>query len=205
MLRATIAIGACAVVFLAAACSSSSGGSTSGSPTHTGLGGGELATTGAAPTGGVSGTPAGENNGGGSTPAGVLDPCSLVTTDEVTGAIGKPMGPGVSQNDGESCAWQYTDPSDSTPAVSITLFVNEDPEVFREDQQGGLGAVAVSGVGDEAYFTPEGIMSSLEFRKGQQLFGVEMLVTSNLTDQFPADTQQAAEKAVATAALARIP
>jgi len=190
------------LAFFLAACGSSSDNAT---PTPTHLGNGDGSTTSAATATGAATTPATTENGGVPTVPAVLDPCQLVTQQEAAQATGEPVGPGMEQNDGKQCEWDYTDPSDEFSGLNISFSVDSDPEAFREDQQGGLGTVTVSGVGDEAYFDPAGIASILTFRKGDLLFDVGMNVAGNVADQFSADAQEAAEKQLALYALARIP
>jgi hypothetical protein len=200
-LFAAIAVfaGAC----LLTACSSSSGDTT---PTPTHLGGGSTTNaTSATPTSAASTAPATAESTGGSTEPATANPCDLVTQAEVSQATGVPVEAGILLNDGKQCQWNYTDPSDQFTGLNISFSLDSDPEAFAEDQQGGLGTVVVSGVGDEAYFDPAGIASILTFRKGDLLFDVGMNVAGSLKDQFTSDVQQSAERQVALAALARIP
>ena len=198
---------AIALLLIGAACSS--GDSTSSTtPTPTAGGGG--ATTSAATS-----SAAGSGNAGATTPAsatttasgaaGVLDPCALVTQQEVAAAVGEPVGAGVSQNDGLICQWEYADPSDALSGVGASLTIDTDSEAFREEQQGAPGTTAVSGVGDEAYFQGSSLASILTFRKGDQLFDVGMNVAGNVKQQLTVEAQEAAEKQIALAAIARIP
>ncbi len=160
-----------------------------------------------APIGSANGASAPASGAGtGGTPAtGTHDPCALLTQAEVTAATGKPVGPGVSQNDGQQCQWEYGDPTDPMSGLDASLAVNADPTAFSEAQKGGPLASPVSGVGDEAYFLQGGIVGILMFRKGTQLFEVGMNVAGNLIAKYPTSTQQGVETKMALAALPRIP
>lgn len=190
-----------AVILVVAAC----GGASPGSPTPGRGGGGAPASTGPAAGGGAAASPAGTAAPGGAAAAGTLDPCSLLTQGEVAAATGEPVGPGQSQNDGKQCMWEYSDPKDQLSGLDASLSVDLDPEVWREEQGGNALSTPVSGVGDEAYFTAGGIAGVLDFRKGSQLFEVGMNVAGTVKDKLPSAAQEAAEKQMALAALARIP
>jgi hypothetical protein len=183
-----------AALVLVAACGGGTG--SPGTPTQTplGNGNGSPAATGSSGAG-ASGTPA----------AGGSDACSLLTQSEVAAATGKAVGPGVSQNDGLQCQWEYADPSDQFSGLDASISIDTDSTAFSESQQGGPGITPVSGVGDEAYFLEGGLVGILQFRKGTQLFDVGMNVAGNLKDQYPTATQLAVEKQMALAALPRIP
>ena len=198
-----IAIGLTLVI---AACSS--GDSTSGSPTPTPTpisnGTGSATPT---PTAGGGNSGSTETGTSTPTPAGAIDPCSVVTQDQVAAAVGQPVGPGEVQNDDKQCMWEYSDPSDEFTGLDVSLAGDTDPEVWREDQQnvGTAGISAVSGVGDEAYFAAGGLTSSLDFRKGDKLYDVGFLVTSKLQDQYDDGAQQAVETQIALDALPKLP
>jgi len=180
-----------------------SGSPASGSPTAAG-GGGSGSSAPSAP----SGAGGGGGGGGGSAPgsaAGALDPCALLTQAEVAAATGEPVGAGVSQNDGQQCMWEYSDPSDQFSGLDASFAVDVDQEGWREAQQGGPLVKAANGVGDEAYFIEAGNVVILDFRKGSQLFEVGMNVAGTLRDKLPAAAQEGVEKQMALVALPRIP
>jgi hypothetical protein len=187
---------------LIAACSSSSD-SSSGSATP--LSNGSSNTS--AASAGASSTPTATPQPNGNSPSQgqVTDACSLLTQAEVAAATGVAVGPGVSQNDGKQCMFEYTDPSDALSGLDASIAIDFDPVAFREDQQLPAGITAVTGIGDEAYFTTSGPTGLLDFRKGTLLFETSVLTAGTVTHRFPADAQQAADKAMALAALPRIP
>lgn len=185
-----------AALVLVAACGG--GTSSAGTPTPTPIGNGSSAPT----TGNGSSSGTGSS---GAPVAGTSDACSLLTQSEVAAATGKAVGPGVAQNDGLQCQWEYADPSDQFSGLDASISIDTSGAAFSDSQRGGPGITAVSGIGDEAYFVEGGIVGILQFRKGSQLFDVEMNVAGNLKDQYPTTTQLAVEKQMALAALKRIP
>ncbi|MEO8458077.1 MAG: hypothetical protein ABI559_09715 [Chloroflexota bacterium] len=209
MLKSAIVVAFAVICFALAGCSSgddNASATPSHTPTPTPLGNGNGSGT---STGGATATSAASATTGSSSTAtsgaSLTDACSLLTQAEVTSAVGLSVGPGQSLNDGKKCEWDYTDPNDEFSGLSAAIDIDLDQEVFREDQQGGLNTVQVSGVGDEAYFTPAGQTSLFDFRKGTLLFETSLLTSGSVKAQFPSETQEAVEKAMALAALPRIP
>ena len=203
MLSKAVAAAFIALTLVVAACSS--GDSTTPTPTPISNGNGRA--TAAASSSGTSVASATASRGPSATPAsGLNNACSLITQGEVAAAVGKPVEPGQSLNDGQKCEFNYTDPSDPLGGIGAALDINLDQNVFTGDQSGGVGAVPVSGVGDEAYFTNAGLLGGLlDFRKGSLLFETSILVAGSLKTGFPTSTQQAVTTAIAQAALPRIP
>jgi hypothetical protein len=129
---------------------------------------------GAVPGGGAVGSANGAGGGGvGST---VTDPCTLLTQAEVTSVVGKPVGPGSSADNPNSCDFQY--PADGMPDIQAGVdFIDG-----RLDDFCGGGAAAsalgmttepVDGLGDGACFTYVGKLragSTLTFSKNGRLF-----------------------------------
>jgi hypothetical protein len=194
------------ILVLVAACGSSSASAT---PTPANGAGSSAPApsvpSGTAGGGGGGGGAASPGSATGSSAVGTLDPCALLTQAEVAAATGEPVGTGVSQNDGQQCQWEYADPNDQFSGLDASFALNADPEAWREAQQGGPLIKAVSGVGDEAYFTEAGNVVILDFRKGSQLFQVGMNVAGSLKDKLPASAQEGVEQQMALAALPRIP
>ncbi|HMJ81241.1 MAG TPA: DUF3558 family protein [Candidatus Dormibacteraeota bacterium] len=167
----------------------------SGSPATTAPGGGGGSPSGAPSQAGSSGTAA----------AGPLDPCQLLTQAEVATATGVAVGPGTSLNDGLMCRWEYADPSDQLSGIDASLTVDTDDTAFKEEQQGSSLSKAASGIGDEAYYLDSPLATILTFKKGAYLFDVTMNVAGNMKDTFTIAKQEAVEKAMALAAIPRIP
>lgn len=101
--------------------------------------------------------------------------------------------------------WLYADPSDQLSGLDASLSVDTSSASFSEEQHGGPGVTAVSGIGDEAYFLESGIVGILTFRKGSHLFDLGMNVAGSFIAKYPTATQMAVEKQMALAALPRIP
>jgi hypothetical protein len=193
------------ILVLVAACGSSSASATPTPANEAGSSSSPPSVPSGTAGGGGGGGAASPGGATGSATVGALDPCSLLTQAEVAAATGEPVGAGVSQNDGQQCQWEYADPNDQFSGLDASFALNADPEAWREAQQGGPLIKAVSGVGDEAYFTEAGNVVILDFRKGSQLFQVGMNVAGSLKDKLPAPAQEGVEKQMALAALPRIP
>jgi len=171
-------------------------GSTSPATTAPGGGGGGGGSPSGAPT---------QSGSNGTAAAGALDPCTLLTQAEVASATGEAVGPGQSLNDGQMCNWEYSDPTDQLSGIDASLSVDSDDTAFKEEQQGGPGVKAASGIGDEAYYLESPLATILTFKKGPYLFDVGMNVAGNMKDKFTIATQEAVEKAMALTAIPRIP
>jgi hypothetical protein len=126
------------------------------------------------------------------------DLCALVTQDEVSAAIGSPVGPGVPSGvNAPSCTWQAADASGATIAATDPGSVGQIP--FGLQGIAGAHVTAVDGLGDKAYFAAggTGTTAELDIAKG----GRAITITVGLAD--PNSTQQqqeGAEQAIGTAA-----
>jgi hypothetical protein len=113
-----------------------------------------------------------QGSGGGSTPAGqsVPDPCTFVTTDAVSAAVGGAVGeprhdlvsaPGF--DNGRQCNYET---ADRRGMFTITIYPVT-PELFAIDKQQSVGSVEdVAGLGDAAFTVG---YTSLHVLKGQYL------------------------------------
>ncbi len=135
MRRIRTLVAATTLVVLVAACSSS--GTPAPSPNVAG--------------GGGSQAPIAQPTGGGATGAKVADPCSLLTSAQVSAVIGLTVGAGDSGGDTHSCDWSHPD-SNGVPDEQVLLNTNEDPGLCDEGPSASLGITVtpVSGVGDQA-------------------------------------------------------
>ena len=135
MRRIRTLVAATTLVVLVAACSSS--GTPAPSPSVAG--------------GGGSQAPIAQPSGGGATGAKVADPCSLLTSAQVSAVIGLTVGAGDSGGDTHSCDWSHPD-SNGVPDEQVLLNTNQDPGLCDEGSSASLGITVtpVSGVGDQA-------------------------------------------------------
>ncbi len=82
-------------------------------------------------------------------PAAKLDPCSMLTTDQVASALGEPPAPGKPEPmfDTPECEWDPASGHNGTVTLDVGPWVG-DPGIKPIH-----GGTPVSGVGDEAYDT----------------------------------------------------
>jgi hypothetical protein len=186
-------MGAVAVMALAA-CSSA------GAPAATATPGspGGAASSGVA--GGSAATQA-ANAGGGGGGANLSDPCSLVTQQEVSTAIGESVVAGTNAQDSHECNWFYPN-NDSVTGASITI---QDGDLASycgkpSDPALGLTIEQLSGIGDGACFTYVGtttVGANLTFVKNGHVF----TTTAYFGGGTPISKVEDADKALAQAAL----
>lgn len=115
--------------------------------------------------------------------AGLVDPCSLLTTAEIEAATGFPAtAPGGDFD--YSCTWELeTGETDAPRTVSVDLFPPS-RELFEAQTS---GAEPVSGLGEEAAWRPS--LAVLYVLDGQQGFAVQVALLS--VDQLPIATELA--------------
>ncbi len=132
--------------------------------------------------------------GGGFTAA---DLCALVTTADVSSAVGSTVGAGVPSGvNAPACVWQG-DTAGATIAASSPDAVGQIP--YGLQNMPGPHVTAVNGVGDAAFFASgaTGTTAELDIRKG----GRAITITVGSTDpNFTQAQQEAAELAIGTAA-----
>jgi Protein of unknown function (DUF3558) len=125
--------------------------------------------------------------------------CALVTTDEMSAALGQTVGPGVPSGvNAPACTWQAADASGATIAATDAGSVGQLP--FGLQGVTGAQLTAVSGLGDKAFFASGsmGQSAELDIAKG----GKAITITVALADPNTTLAQQeAAEQAIGTAAV----
>jgi hypothetical protein len=103
-------------------------------------------------------SPAAVSTGSNTTPAGggggAVDPCSLLTVDQVTAAVGAPAAAGQQEPDFDApeCAWHLADPN-ANGEVDISVGPWEGDPGVKPLRLGD----PVSGVGDEAWADTTGL------------------------------------------------
>ena len=155
---------AAAAAVAVSACSSAGGPASSPAAVGTGPSAG----------GGSPGAPSTGGGGGGG--SAVTDPCTLLTQAEVTSAVGKPVGPGSSADNPNSCDFQY--PADGVPTIQAGVdFVDGALGDYCKDAAGasavGMTIEPVDGLGDGACFIYIGQLragSSLTFSRNGRVF-----------------------------------
>ncbi len=127
------------------------------------------ANTGGDGGGGAAATTPGATSspGGGGGGASSNDPCSLLTADQISAAIGLPFGQGDSGGDTHSCDWAHVE--NQLPTTQVIVDTNVDTGQCDEGSSTALGITdtPLSGIGDKACIvTMTGLNSVLTFYKG---------------------------------------
>jgi len=111
---------------------------------------------------------------GSATAAAGVDACSLLTTEEVGAAIGKPVTP-VTETTGQAASCAYHDathqPDKFLSLIVYTLTPSQAKGVFEGTKGGGRDQVAVPGIGDDAYWDKTFGLSVL---KGRYEIGISV-------------------------------
>jgi hypothetical protein len=127
-------------------------------------------------------------------------PCSLLTPDQIKAVVGVPVNPGTpgGTKDSPDCTWQ--DAKGET-RVYLSLKTRDNYNVVHAQMQASGRLVAVTGVGEDAFFvtSPAGSTSYLYALGKHHL----LLLQANIPNASRQDNQ-AAEKALATEILPKI-
>lgn len=126
------------------------------------------------------------------------DACAIVTTAQVSAAVGVAVGDGtyVTPTFKKTCTWVPSDSASGIRAITLNL---QTPERFAGGK-GGMNSTLVTsapGIGDDAYYLGEGSTEGLFFKKGQHAFKIAVYSTQ------PLEKKRAAEKALAQLVLAK--
>jgi hypothetical protein len=164
------------IALLLAACGGSAGDTTSSAANDNDSASDAPASSAANDNDSASDAPAGSG-------AGLVDPCSLLTTAEIEAATGFPAtAPGGDFD--YSCTWELeTGETDAPRTVSVLLF-GPSRELFELQIS---GAEPVSGLGEEAAWRPS--LAVLYVLDGQHGFSVQVALLS--VDQLPIATELA--------------
>jgi hypothetical protein len=121
--------------------------------------------------------------------------CDVVTTDQVSEAVGAPVkkgvatsGPATTGGTFSSCQYQSDDPDHPADAATVTLYPNSD----AADSARGEDSQPIDGLGDQAY---ESALGSVWAYVGQMSVFVQWY-TFNGTDQENLPKSKALAKAV---------
>ncbi|HEX8026639.1 MAG TPA: hypothetical protein VF484_10565 [Candidatus Limnocylindrales bacterium] len=174
------------------ACSSAGGAATPTANAGAGSGTG---------TGAGTGSGAGAGNAGGGTGA---NPCSLVSQQDVSTAIGQQVVAGTNTQDSHECDWFYPT-ADSITGGTLTIQDGDLASYCGKPSDPGLGLVIeqVSGVGDGAcfsYVTTTTIGANLTFAKNGQVYSTAVYFGGGTS----IDAVRSADKALALAVLSHL-
>ena len=141
----------------------------------------------------------GNQNGLGFTAAAL---CSLATSDEVGAALGVSVPAGVATGvNAPACVWTASDGSGATIAATDVASVGKLPYGLRNVS--GATVTAIPNLGDAAFFASAGELpdAELDMKKGGRAVTITAAIAGgNMT----LAQQEGAEKAIATAAVARM-
>lgn len=129
------------------------------------------------------------------------NPCSLLTTTDVSSALGVSASP-TDSLDGHSCSWDVDDPKSLLPRVSVDFSINMDTRALSDicdssDQP-------VIGIGDQACYSEAGPLTMLDFRKGNHGYSLTVTANGNFDPTPKKDKIKSAEKEMAQKVLGRI-
>ena len=121
------------------------------------------------------------------------DACSLLTSEQVSAALGIPVGAGtyVAPTFKKTCTWNAT--TDGGGSLTLNLQGLGQYESGKKLVSVGksVSATPASGIGDEAYYFGTDKVVSLIVKKGNSAFKIAVYAL------IPVDKQQAAEKDLA--------
>jgi hypothetical protein len=127
--------------------------------------------------------------------------CAMVTQDQMSKIFGVQVSAGENPpNFTRTCTWNV--PAGPAPRLKmITLFLqtSDQFETAKQVQQASNFQVeTVSGVGDDAYYSTTGNITSLIVKKGNVAFKIGMY------GEFPLDKKKAMSKAMALQVLSKL-
>jgi hypothetical protein len=121
------------------------------------------------------------------------DACSLLTTAQVSAALGVPVGAGttITPTFKKTCTW--TAATNGGGTVTLNLQSVDQYEGGRKLASYGksVSSTSIAGVGDDAYYSGTDKLISLVVKKGDVAFKVAVYA------HLPIDEQRAVEKALA--------
>ncbi len=127
------------------------------------------------------------------------DACAILTTAQVSSAVGVTVGDGtyVTPTFKKTCTWTVKDSAGGIRLVTLNL---QSPEQFAGGKR-GVNQVAqnpAAGIGDDAYYLGVGSGEGLFVKKGQSAFKLDVYTT------LPLEKKRAMEKVLAQQVLAKL-
>lgn len=103
------------------------------------------------------------------------DACSLLTAQQINGAMGVDMGTPKSIG-ARACQWRQPVKSGSAGAIVDVTIIDQNGYAIGKKAAGTFTITPVNGVGDEAYYSEStnGKLTSLRVRKGSAAFAVHV-------------------------------
>ncbi len=127
-------------------------------------------------------------------PARAADPCTFLTTAQVTAAMGTPVNDGTPGP--KNCMWHATKANGN---VYITLRDRASFAAFKSQAQSAGHLVPAPGLGDDAFFVAGKDSAALYVLKGSQALLIMARLTGNTGEQ-----NQAIEKVLAAQAISHL-
>jgi hypothetical protein len=170
-MKITALAGGALIVLLAAACSSGGNNTTTATQTATQTsptisGGGTSSATQPVQ---ATATQAG------ATPAAAVDPCTLLTKDEIAAAVSEAVSDGIEATNqaAPTFACEWASANDET-AVYLTLYAGADAQAAQSNFNALAGSSTdVSGIGDKAHWTS--LIETLEALKGPNDVSIQVV------------------------------
>jgi hypothetical protein len=132
----------------------------------------------------------------------VPDACVLLTTEEVSGALGVKADAGQAAMGGKRCVFGTGGHTGFTARMVAVTVTSAGFFAAGKQSVGPSSSVPVSGVGDEAYFHALGNRAVIEVRKGSKSFEVRMNPGEKGAETI--DQIEAIEKSLALKAVPRL-
>jgi len=105
------------------------------------------------------------------------DACSLLTAQQINGAMGLDMGtPKSIGTSGKACQWRYPVKAGSPGPIADVTIIDLNVYAIGKKAAGTFTITPVADLGDEAYYTEStnGKLTSLRVRKGSAAFAVHV-------------------------------
>lgn len=127
---------------------------------------------------------------------GPADPCAPLSRGQVASAVGVAVGAGLKITP-RACQWMWTDNVNSTVRVTLQFLRGSDFAGMKAPLP-GIKETAVSGLGDDAFFTTVSTLTTLSVKKGGVAFVVRIYGVDGQTKQ------EGMEKTLAQAVLSKL-
>jgi hypothetical protein len=121
------------------------------------------------------------------------DACSLLTTAQVSTALGAPVGAGtyITPTFKKTCTWTATTNGGGTVTVNLQSIAQYEGGRKLASYGNSVSSNSIAGIGDDAYYVGTDKLVGLVVKKGDVAFKVAVYA------HLPIDEQRAVEKALA--------
>jgi hypothetical protein len=121
-------------------------------------------------------------------------PCSLLTVEQVSAALGDKVNPGAPIY-ATGCSWHA---ATAQTAVTVKFESVEYFSALKTRDHAGIVRTAVTGLGDDAFFLSLGATANLTVKKGSQSFTVRVYGVKDVAKE------ENIEKAIAKGVIAKL-